>query len=109
MVSLCGDFRSALERGNSDDVGPILHENWILKKSLAQGVSSSVIDEWYQSGLAAGATGGKILGAGAGGFLVFYAPQEHHERICQALPQLRPIPFQFERFGSQIIFFHPTK
>jgi D-glycero-alpha-D-manno-heptose-7-phosphate kinase len=109
MVSFCGDFRSALERGSPDEVGPILHENWLLKKTLAQGVSSSAIDDWYQAALRAGATGGKILGAGAGGFLVFYAPSEHHERICHALPQLRPIPFQFERFGSQIIFFNPTK
>jgi D-glycero-alpha-D-manno-heptose-7-phosphate kinase len=108
MVGFCGDFRAALEQGRPDDVGPILHENWVLKKSLAQGVSSSTIDDWYQKGLSAGATGGKILGAGAGGFLVFYAPQGQHERICHALPQLRPVPFQFERFGSQIIFFHPT-
>jgi len=109
MVGLCTDFQKALQEGNPDLVGPILHENWLLKKSLAEGVSTSVIDEWYNQGLKAGATGGKILGAGAGGFLVFYAPKEHHEKICHSLAQLRPVPFQFERFGSQIIFFNPTK
>jgi len=109
MVDLCTDFRRALEGGRPEDVGPILHENWLLKKSLATGVSTSIIDAWYQAGLAAGATGGKILGAGAGGFLLFYAPREHHARICHALPQLRPVPFKFERFGSQIIFFNPTR
>jgi D-glycero-alpha-D-manno-heptose-7-phosphate kinase len=108
MVDLCRDFQTALQAGNPDQVGPILHENWLLKKSLTQGVSTSAIDEWYETGLKAGATGGKILGAGAGGFLLFYAPRGQHERICQALPQLRPIPFRFERFGSQIIFFNPT-
>jgi len=109
MVSFCGDFQRALQDNQPDQIGPILHENWLLKKTLAPGVSSSVIDDWYAAGLKAGATGGKILGAGAGGFLLFYAPKDHHERICHALPQLRRVPFQFERFGSQIIFFNPTK
>lgn len=109
MVSFCGDFQRALQDGHPDLVGPILHENWLLKKSLADGVSSSVIDEWYQTGLRAGATGGKILGAGAGGFLLFYAPRDRHEKICHSLPHLRPVPFRFERFGSQIIFFNPVK
>jgi len=108
MVALCDDFQKALQAGTPDEVGPILHENWLLKKSLTHGVSTSVIDEWYDAARKAGATGGKILGAGAGGFLLFYAPQGHHERICHALPGLRPIPFRFERFGSQIIFFNPT-
>jgi len=108
MVALCQDFQTALQDGDPSQIGPILHENWLLKKSLTQGVSSSVIDDWYEAGRKAGATGGKILGAGAGGFLLFYAPKEYHERICHALPGLRPIPFRFERFGSQIIFFNPT-
>jgi len=108
MVDLCDDFQRVLQEGSPDKVGPILHENWLLKKSLTQGVSTSVIDEWYDAGRKAGATGGKILGAGAGGFLLLYAPKENHERICHALPGLRPIPFRFERFGSQIIFFNPT-
>ena len=109
MVGLCTDFQLALQNDQPDQIGPILHENWRLKKSLATGVSTSVIDDWYETGLKAGATGGKILGAGAGGFLLFYAPKDHHERICHALSQLRPVPFRFERFGSQIIFFNPTK
>jgi D-glycero-alpha-D-manno-heptose-7-phosphate kinase len=109
MVGLCTNFQFALQNNNPDEVGPILHENWLLKKTLAAGVSTSIIDDWYAAGLKAGATGGKILGAGAGGFLLFYAPRDRHERICHALPQLRRVPFQFERFGSQIIFFNPTK
>lgn len=109
MVGLCSEFQKALQGGNPSTVGPILHENWRLKKSLAQGVSTSIIDDWYEIGLRAGATGGKILGAGAGGFLVFYAPRDQHEKICHALPNLQPLPFRFERFGSQIIFFNPTR
>ena len=108
MVELTYVLREELQRDNLDSFGEILHENWVLKKGLTPGISSSEIDDWYQAGLHCGATGGKILGAGAGGFLVFFAPPERHEAICHALPRLRPIPVGFERFGSQVIFYCPT-
>lgn len=104
MVELTYVLRDALHRGDLEDFGRILHENWELKKTMAQGVSNAGIDAAYDAALAAGATGGKILGAGAGGFLIFYADEEHHPAIEKALAPMRRIPFAFEDGGSQIIF-----
>jgi D-glycero-alpha-D-manno-heptose-7-phosphate kinase len=106
MVSLAYQLREELHRNNVAAFGEILHENWQLKKSMADGVSTSDIDEWYRLARAAGATGGKILGAGAGGFLMLYAPREYHDRVRTALGMLRPIPMGFEPLGSRIIFYH---
>jgi len=106
MVQLAYDMREELHRNNISAFGEILHENWMLKRSMVSGVSTDDIDEWYRVARAAGATGGKILGAGAGGFLMLYAPLEQHERIKLALHMLRPIPLGFEPLGSRIIFYH---
>lgn len=109
MVELAHIAKVELEMGNIDAFGEALHENWVLKKSLTDGISSDNIDRWYNIGIAAGATGGKILGAGAGGFLLFYAPPGRHDAIAHQLPELRRIPMEFERNGSQIIFYNPSK
>jgi len=77
----------------------------MLKKSLAAGISTDVIDDWYAKARRAGAVGGKLLGAGAGGFLMFAAPPDCHEAIAVAL-KLRKIDFRFEPQGSRIIFVH---
>lgn len=106
MVQLAYDMRNELQGGNLAVFGEILHENWMLKKSITNGISASYIDDWYEAARNVGATGGKILGAGAGGFLMLYAPREKHEQIKTALPQLRPIPVGFEPLGSRIIFYH---
>jgi D-glycero-alpha-D-manno-heptose-7-phosphate kinase len=106
MVQLAYDMREELHRNNISAFGEILHENWMLKKSMVSGVSTNDIDEWYRIARAAGATGGKILGAGAGGFLMLYAPLELHESIKSALHVLRPIRVGFEPLGSRIIFYH---
>ncbi|WP_224360482.1 GHMP family kinase ATP-binding protein [Hyalangium versicolor] len=106
MVRLTYDFKHELEHNNLDTVGEILHANWVLKKSLTAGVSSPAIDEWYAKACQAGATGGKLLGAGSGGFLMFYAPEEAHPAIAQALGDLRRVDFKFEPRGSAIIFVH---
>jgi len=105
MVDLGYDLRDELQKNNANVFGEILHENWILKKSLTEGVSNSVIDDWYKRGMDAGAVGGKLLGAGAGGFMIFYAPPERHEAISRALSDLRRIDFKFENSGSRIIFY----
>jgi D-glycero-alpha-D-manno-heptose-7-phosphate kinase len=76
----------------------------MLKKSLASGISENEIDRWYEVALSAGALGGKILGAGAGGFLLFYAPQNRHDAILSALNPLKAVPVTFDNVGSQIIF-----
>ncbi len=107
MVALCYDLRHEVEANNLDAFGEVLHENWELKKSLSGRISNSEIDEWYDTARRSGASGGKILGAGAGGFLLLTAPPERHAAICHSLPRLRPIPFGFERTGSQIIVYQP--
>lgn len=106
MVALAHDLREELQKNNLDSFGKILHENWELKKQMAGGISDPQIDEWYEAGRKNGAIGGKILGAGGGGFLIFYAPEEKHEQITRALPGLRPVKFEFEYQGSKIIFIH---
>jgi D-glycero-alpha-D-manno-heptose-7-phosphate kinase len=106
MVALTYDLAPQLSAGNIDRIGEILHENWLLKKGLANGISNDLIDHWYQQAIGAGAIGGKLLGAGSGGFLMFLAPREHHEAIARAVG-LRRIDFQFEPLGSRILFYHP--
>jgi D-glycero-alpha-D-manno-heptose-7-phosphate kinase len=109
MVKLAYTLRDEVQNDNADAFGEILHEGWMLKKSLTKGISSSSIDDWYDTARAHGAIGGKILGAGAGGFLLLYAPPDRHAAISHALPQLRPIPFAFDPFGARVIFYHPTE
>ena len=106
MVDLAYMLRDELQKNNTSAFGEILHENWELKKSMTSGISNSRIDDIYSAARNAGATGGKLLGAGAGGFLMFYAPQGSHSNIIQALSGLRPIDTKFERLGSRIIFYH---
>ncbi|MDQ0443013.1 GHMP family kinase ATP-binding protein [Methylobacterium persicinum] len=108
MVELAYHLRDELQAGNLESFGDILHDNWNLKKTLSNGVSSAEIDDWYETGRRAGAVGGKILGAGSGGFLMFYAPPEHHSAIKQSLHMLRSCQFRFDALGSRIIFYNPT-
>lgn len=107
MVGLAADLKAELERNNLGAFGEILHENWMLKRSLVDGISDGEIDGWYDRAREAGALGGKLLGAGRGGFLMFFAPPERHAAIAHALPGLREIPFAFDANGSQIIFYRP--
>lgn len=106
MVQLAHYLRQELQNHNLAAFGEILHENWVLKRSLVLGISCSEIDECYERGRAAGATGGKLLGAGGGGFLMFYAAPECHLAIERALPGMRRVSFHFEPRGSRIILFH---
>ncbi len=106
MVGLTDVLRAELQRGNLDAFGEILHESWMLKRSLTSEISSSAIDDWYERARGAGAIGGKILGAGGGGFLLFFAPPDRHEKIAWTLPELRPVSCRLERSGTRIIFFH---
>jgi D-glycero-alpha-D-manno-heptose-7-phosphate kinase len=76
-----------------------------MKKQLHGSISNPDIDEFYYAARSAGATGGKLLGAGAGGFLVFYAPPDRHPDICRALSHLKQVDFRFERQGSRIMLF----
>jgi D-glycero-alpha-D-manno-heptose-7-phosphate kinase len=96
----------ARELGNGGDpdlLGRFLHENWELKRTLASNVSTSRIDRWYRRAQKAGALGGKLLGAGGGGFLLFYVPRERQDAVRRALSELRELPIRLESEGSRII------
>jgi D-glycero-alpha-D-manno-heptose-7-phosphate kinase len=107
MAELAYVLRDELQRGILDSFGAILHENWMLKRTLASGVTTSDIDTWYETARAHGALGGKILGAGSGGFLMFYANEDRHAEIEKALAPLRRVYFKFESLGSRILFYNP--
>lgn len=106
MTELTYVLRDELTRGHLDSFGHILDENWSLKKSLTAGISSNAIDSWYDAAIGAGAIGGKLLGAGEGGFLMFYAPRDRHDAIANAVG-LRQVRFGFEPLGSRILFYNP--
>lgn len=106
MVKLVYVMKDELQRNNPDCVGALLHENWVLKKSITDDISNSAIDYLYELARQAGAEGGKILGAGAGGFLMLYAPKDKHSAIKHALKDLRHVPISFEPLGARIIFYH---
>lgn len=108
MVQLAFEMKSTLESGCLDHVGEMLHENWRLKAQLASGITDPQIDDWYAKAIAQGASGGKLLGAGNGGFLMFFAPQDRHEQITAALSTLEKVKFRFDRSGSQVVFYHPA-
>ena len=104
MVAQTEELRAALVANDLRGVGEVLHQGWLAKRRLATGISSPRIDAWYERARRHGAIGGKITGAGGGGFLLLYAPPERHQEICQALPELPPLPFACEPQGSKIIY-----
>lgn len=105
MVGLVYETKQALATGNLNDFGRILHENWLLKKKLAAGITNPAIDAAYETALKNGALGGKLLGAGGGGFLLFYCPANLHEKLIAALKPLRKFDFKFDDEGSKLIHY----
>lgn len=99
-----------LQNGKTDllDFGKMLHESWQHKRSLSSKVSTPEIDRIYETAMAAGATGGKILGAGGGGFLLIFAPPEQQQRVLEKLQHLVHVPFSFENSGSRVIVYQPN-
>ena len=89
--------------------GRLLHETWDAKRSLSRRVSNSVVDDIYQAARGAGAIGGKLLGAGGGGFMLLFAAPSDHARIRERLRKLVHVPFRFERGGSRILVFDPEQ
>ncbi len=85
-------------------LGKLLHENWLLKKSLVVSISNPEIDDMYNRAMDAGASGGKICGAGGGGFLLMYVPKDKQDKVRSALSDYRELPFMLDSFGSRIIF-----
>jgi len=104
IKDLALELAPALRRRELDRLGEILHANWELKRTLASGITDSGIDELYALARTHGALGGKICGAGGGGFLLVYCPPERHERLAKGMAEHRLLPFALERDGSKIIF-----
>jgi D-glycero-alpha-D-manno-heptose-7-phosphate kinase len=104
MKRLALRAREALFAGQFDEFGCLLHEGWEYKKRLASRVSNSSIDAMYECARKAGALGGKITGAGGGGFLLLYCPQDKQEAVRNALHDLHELPFNLERDGTKVIF-----
>lgn len=104
MKDITGTACAELHRGNIDAIGPLLHESWQLKKCLASKVSDSQLDELYETARRHGAIGGKISGAGGGGFMLLYCRPENQERLRHALNHLQELPFNLGRDGSKVIF-----
>ena len=97
-------MKEELENNCIDNFGKMLHQSWLLKKSLANSISDFKIDETYKRGLSAGASGGKILGAGGGGFILFYCEPEKQDLLRRELRELREFKIQFEKEGTKIIY-----
>ena len=104
MVSLTYEMKGLLENDEIEFLGELLDKNWRLKRQIATGISDPQIDDWYNKGILAGAQGGKLLGAGNGGFMMFFAPKEKHVNIVKTMKGLQQVPFSFDRDGSQIVF-----
>jgi len=104
LKKMAFDARLELEAGNVDVIGEYLHEAWGLKKTLASQISNHSIDRIYSAALCAGAMGGKITGAGGGGFLMLYCPYEKQNDVRAALSRLQELPFGLENDGSKVIF-----
>lgn len=93
--------------GDLDDFGRLLHEGWMLKRSMSRAVSNGTIDRIYEKALDHGALGGKLLGAGSSGFMVLYVPPGRQEGVRDALDGYLHVPFRFENEGSTIIYYAP--
>lgn len=105
MVKLAHELRTELNQGNIEALGEIMEEGWRLKREVHPGISNSVIDDWYAAARSAGAIGGKLLGAGGGGFLTFFAPPERHDDIEKSLG-LRRVDLCVEHSGSRVLLYH---
>jgi len=88
-----------------DDFGRLLNEQWKIKRSLTLHVSTPEVDSIYETAMKNGALGGKLLGAGGGGFMLFYAEQSRHKAVQESLPNKIFVPFRFEDTGSKIVYY----
>ena len=105
MRDLAQEMRLALGGGGGlDEFARLLHEGWELKRSLGFGISMDSVDAWYEQARKLGAQGGKLLGAGGGGFLLLFAPPERHNMIREALGNPRELTFGIDRRGGRVIF-----
>lgn len=104
LKGLALEGRRALNAGHLDAFGELLHQGWELKKQLASRITNRHLDAIYEKARQAGAIGGKITGAGNGGYLLLYCPHDEQDAVRSALRPLTELPFRLERFGSRVIF-----
>jgi len=104
LVQAAEKAAAELSRGRVDEWGYMLNASWQTKKRFAKGISTPLIDTMYESAREAGALGGKVLGAGGGGFLLLYVPQVNQVSVRSALSEYREVPFSFAQQGSRIVF-----
>ena len=104
MKAMADEAQRLLEDGQLDDFGRLLHEEWQLKRTLSSQITTSAIDTLYDQMLRAGAYGGKLLGAGNGGYMLLYVPLAEREKLCVQFPTIRFVPFAFEDSGVSIIY-----
>ncbi len=107
MVDTAADILTSNQ--NITAFGELLHHTWMLKRQISSKISSDFIDNIYQRARDAGAIGGKLLGAGGGGFMLFFVKPEDKPKVCDALDDLLLVPFEFENSGSQIVFYDRTQ
>ena len=105
MVDLTFELKESLENDRLDQFGLILDKCWSLKQSLASGITNNQINKLYQLAIENGALGGKLLGAGGGGYLLFYVPPDKREKVRSVLSHLKQLDFSFTNRGSEIVFF----
>lgn len=111
MYQLVGEAEGILtnKQADLDEFGRLLDHTWKLKRQTGSRVSTDTIDELYSCGMNAGAIGGKLLGAGGGGFLIFYVTPEYQQQVREAMKDLLYIPFQFENSGTKVIYYQPEE
>ena len=108
MYQLTQDAVKLLGKGRIEEFGKLLDESWKIKRELSSKVSTPQIDDIYETAQRAGAIGGKVLGAGGGGFVMLFAPPSAQKKIKEKLKNLLLVPFKFENLGTQIIFYQPN-
>ena len=104
LIKSVDKFEKIIFSNKLDDVGNLLHETWKLKKEMAEGISNDTIEKMYLEGVSSGAIGGKVLGAGGGGFILFYVPKSNHKTFEKKMKKHIFLDFNFENHGSKIIF-----
>jgi D-glycero-alpha-D-manno-heptose-7-phosphate kinase len=108
MLQLVNEAEAIISSPSSlDEFGRLLHEGWQIKRSLTQRITTKSIDEIYEAGLSAGALGGKLLGAGGGGFMLFFVPLERRQDLRERLKKLLCVPFSFSNRGSNVVVYEP--
>jgi D-glycero-alpha-D-manno-heptose-7-phosphate kinase len=109
MMQMVGEAESILSnpRRSLEDFGQLLHESWKIKRTLTGSITNTSLDEIYDAGLSAGALGGKLLGAGGGGFMLFFVPPERQRALRERLKMLLRVPFDFSNHGSTVVVYEP--